>query len=274
SRARAALAERSGCLGRSIARAARRALSQPSGRYHHRQLGPRVAARHGRRRARRRRAAGADWFSRASRSGRGRAARHPNRIRRRDRQRRVPHHGAGRRGAADGAGARAVLVGSAVARRRADPPGRGGLVPVSAAGDPRKTRVVALCGGIGGAKLALGLSRVVPGADLMMVANTGDDFEHLGLAISPDLDTIMYTLPGLADPRRGWGRRDEPWTFMAALAALGGETWFALGDGDLATHLERTRRRAAGEVLSAITADFCRRLKIATRLVPMTDDTV
>jgi len=84
----------------------------------------------------------------------------------------------------------------------------------------------------------------------------------------------MYTLAGLADPRRGWGRRDETWTFMAALAALGGETWFALGDGDLATHLERTRRRAAGEALSAITADFCRRLKIATRVVPMTDDTV
>jgi len=145
---------------------------------------------------------------------------------------------------------------------------------VSAAGDPRKTLVVALCGGIGGAKLALGLSRVVPGADLMVVANTGDDFEHLGLAISPDLDTIMYTLAGLADPQRGWGRRDETWTFMAALAALGGETWFALGDGDLATHVERTRRRAAGEALSAITADFCRRFKIATRLVPMTDDTV
>ena len=145
---------------------------------------------------------------------------------------------------------------------------------MSAAGNPRKSLVVALCGGIGGAKLALGLSRVVPGGDLMVVANTGDDFEHLGLAISPDLDTIMYTLAGLADPRRGWGRRDETWTFMAALAALGGETWFALGDGDLATHVERTRRRAAGEALSAITADFCRRLAIATRLVPMTDDIV
>jgi len=145
---------------------------------------------------------------------------------------------------------------------------------VSAAGRPSKTLVVALCGGIGGAKLVLGLSRVVPGADLMVVANTGDDFGHLGLDISPDLDTVMYTLAGLDDPRRGWGRRDETWTFMAALAALGGETWFALGDGDLATHVERTRRRAAGEALSAITADFCRRLKIATRLVPMTDDTV
>jgi LPPG:FO 2-phospho-L-lactate transferase len=134
--------------------------------------------------------------------------------------------------------------------------------------------VVALCGGIGGAKLALGLSRVVAGADLMVIANTGDDFEHLGLAISPDLDTIMYTLAGLDDPQRGWGRRNETWTFMAALEALGGETWFALGDGDLATHVERTRRLRAGEALSAITADFCRRLGIAARLVPMTDDSV
>jgi LPPG:FO 2-phospho-L-lactate transferase len=143
---------------------------------------------------------------------------------------------------------------------------------VSAAAN--RNLVVALCGGIGGAKLALGLSRVVPGADLMLVANTGDDFEHLGLAISPDLDTIMYTLAGLDDPQRGWGRRNETWTFMAGLEALGGETWFALGDGDLATHVERTRRRKAGEALSAITADFCRRLGIAARVVPMTDDTV
>ena len=120
----------------------------------------------------------------------------------------------------------------------------------------------------------LGLSRVVPAADLVVVANTGDDFEHLGLAISPDLDTVMYVLAGLDDPQRGWGRRDETWSFMAALAALGGETWFQLGDGDLATHVERTRRRAAGETLSAVTADFCRRLGIATRVVPMSDDKV
>src|SRR5215813_9275504 len=173
-------------------------------------------------RAWRRRTAGADGHARSPRSVRARAACHPNRIRRRDRQRRVAHHGASGRGAADGAGARPQLVGTALARRRADPLGRRGLVPVSAAGHPPKTNppktnppktlVVALCGGIGGAKLALGLSRVVPGADLMVVANTGDDFEHLGLAISPDLDTVMYTLAGLADPRRGWGRRDETWT--------------------------------------------------------------
>ena len=137
-----------------------------------------------------------------------------------------------------------------------------------------KTLVVALSGGIGGAKLALGLSRVVSGGDLVVVANTGDDFEHLGLSISPDLDTLMYTLAGIDDVQRGWGRRDETWAFMAALAALGGETWFQLGDGDLATHVERTRRLAAGETLSAITNDFCRRLGVAARLLPMTDDRV
>jgi LPPG:FO 2-phospho-L-lactate transferase len=143
---------------------------------------------------------------------------------------------------------------------------------VSAAGNAEKSLVVALSGGIGGAKLALGLSGVVPGADLVVVANTGDDFEHLGLSISPDLDTLMYTLAGLDDQQRGWGRREETWTFMTALEALGGEAWFRLGDGDLATHIERTRRLGAGETLSAITADFCRRLRIAARIVPATDD--
>jgi LPPG:FO 2-phospho-L-lactate transferase len=134
--------------------------------------------------------------------------------------------------------------------------------------------VVALCGGVGGSKLALGLSRIVAGGDLIVVANTGDDFTHLGLAVSPDLDTVMYTLAGLADPARGWGRRAETWTFMTALGALGGETWFQLGDGDLATHVERTRRLAAGEPLSVITADFCRRLGIAACVLPMSDDPV
>ncbi len=145
---------------------------------------------------------------------------------------------------------------------------------MSAGGGPSKSLVVALSGGIGGAKLVLGLSRVVPAGDLVVIANTGDDFEHLGLSISPDLDTVMYALAGLDDRRRGWGRRAETWSFMAALRALGGETWFQLGDGDLATHVERTRRRAAGETLSAVTADFCRRLGITTRLLPMSDDPV
>jgi LPPG:FO 2-phospho-L-lactate transferase len=134
--------------------------------------------------------------------------------------------------------------------------------------------VVALSGGVGGAKLALGLSRILPPGDLTVIANTGDDFEHLGLAISPDLDTLLYVLAGLDDQERGWGRREETWTFMQALAALGGETWFQLGDGDLATHVERTRRLHAGERLSDITADFCRRLDIATHIVPMSDDKV
>jgi len=137
-----------------------------------------------------------------------------------------------------------------------------------------QTRVVALSGGVGGAKLALGLARVLAPGELMVVANTGDDFEHLGLAISPDIDTLLYTLAGLDNPETGWGRRGETWTFMAALAALGGETWFRLGDGDLATHVERTRRLAGGEPLSAITDDFCRRLGIAARIVPMSDDRV
>jgi LPPG:FO 2-phospho-L-lactate transferase len=134
--------------------------------------------------------------------------------------------------------------------------------------------VLALSGGIGGAKLALGLSRVLAPEQLIVVANTGDDFEHLGLAISPDIDTLIYTLAGLDNPQTGWGRRDETWTFMAALAALGGETWFQLGDGDLATHIERTRRLAAGESLTAITRDFCRRLGVRPRILPMSDQRV
>ena len=135
-------------------------------------------------------------------------------------------------------------------------------------------RVIALSGGIGGAKLALGLSRLVSGSQLVIVANTGDDFEHLGLHVSPDLDTLMYTLSGLANLDAGWGRAGETWTFMSALERLGGESWFLLGDGDLATHVERTRRLTAGETLSAITADFCRRLDVAARLLPMSDQPV
>jgi LPPG:FO 2-phospho-L-lactate transferase len=134
--------------------------------------------------------------------------------------------------------------------------------------------VLALSGGIGGAKLALGLYRILPPGALTVVANTGDDFKHLGLAISPDIDTLLYTLAGLDNPELGWGRRGETWTFMAALASLGGETWFNLGDGDLATHVERTRRLATGETLSEITDDFRRRLRISARLLPMTDDPV
>jgi len=131
--------------------------------------------------------------------------------------------------------------------------------------------VLTLSGGVGGAKLVLGLSRVLPADELVIVANTGDDFEHLGLSISPDVDTLIYTLSGLANPELGWGRRDETWSFMETLGALGGETWFRLGDRDLALHVERTRRLRAGESLTAITADVCRRLGVGPRILPMSD---
>jgi LPPG:FO 2-phospho-L-lactate transferase len=134
--------------------------------------------------------------------------------------------------------------------------------------------VLALTGGVGGAKLALGLARSLPEGALACVVNTGDDFVHLGLHISPDLDTTLYTLAGCANAARGWGRRDETWTFMQVLATLGGETWFRLGDGDLALHVERTRRLASGEPLSAIMDEMRRRLGVATRLLPMSDDAV
>ena len=134
--------------------------------------------------------------------------------------------------------------------------------------------VVALSGGVGGAKLALGLSRVLPPEELLVVCNTGDDFEHLGLCISPDIDTVMYTLAGVANPELGWGRGDETFSFMETLATLGGETWFRLGDRDLAVHVERTRRLRAGETLSAITADLCARLGVGPRVLPMSDDPV
>lgn len=134
--------------------------------------------------------------------------------------------------------------------------------------------VVALSGGVGGAKLALGLYRILPPDGLTVIANTGDDFEHLGLAISPDLDTLLYTLSGNANEELGWGRRGETWTFMNALGALGGETWFRLGDGDLATHVERTRRLISGESLSAIIDDFRRHLDIRARVLPMSDQPV
>lgn len=134
--------------------------------------------------------------------------------------------------------------------------------------------IVALSGGIGGAKLALGLSRVLPPGELTVIANVGDDFEHLGLSISPDIDTLTYVLAGLDNQELGWGRRDETWSFMETLAAIGGETWFRLGDRDLALHIERTRRKANGETLSAITRDICARLGIAARVLPVTDDAV
>ena len=133
---------------------------------------------------------------------------------------------------------------------------------------------IALSGGVGGAKLALGLANVLAPEDLTIVANTGDDFVHLGLHIAPDLDTVMYTLAGVSNTETGWGRAGETWNFMAALGALGGETWFNLGDKDLATHLERAERLRGGESLSQVTSAISKALGIKHAVVPMSDDPV
>lgn len=131
-------------------------------------------------------------------------------------------------------------------------------------------RVVALCGGVGGAKLAFGLSRLL--ADrLSVVVNTGDDFEHLGLHISPDVDTVLYTLAELSDRERGWGRASETWAFMESLRELGGEGWFNLGDRDLALHVLRTQALQAGDGLTTFTAGMARRMGIASAVLPMSD---
>lgn len=135
-------------------------------------------------------------------------------------------------------------------------------------------KIVALAGGVGGAKLADGLAQVAAPGTLTVIVNTGDDFEHLGLHISPDLDTICYTLAGLANPETGWGRAGETWQMMSNLTRLGGPDWFNLGDQDLATHLERTRRLNAGECLSVITREFCDRWNVHTRVLPMSDQPV
>ena len=134
--------------------------------------------------------------------------------------------------------------------------------------------VVVLTGGVGGAKLVLGLAHTDSQEPLTAIVNTGDDFIHLGLDISPDIDTLLYTLSGQANASQGWGREGESWSFMAASRSLGGPDWFALGDGDLALHVLRTERRRAGEPLSAIVADFAAAWRIACRVIPMTDDRV
>jgi len=131
--------------------------------------------------------------------------------------------------------------------------------------------ILALAGGVGGAKLAKGLADVLPPEELVVVVNTGDDFEHLGLHVSPDLDTVMYTLAGINNTTVGWGIAGETWHFMHALEILGGETWFRLGDRDLATNIERTHRLRAGESLAAITEYLCARLGVRHHVVPMSD---
>ena len=135
-------------------------------------------------------------------------------------------------------------------------------------------RVTVLTGGVGGAKLVAGLDAVLGPGNLTAIVNTGDDFRHFGLAISPDIDTLLYTLSGKASRALGWGREGETWSFMAALRSLGGEDWFNLGDGDLALHVLRSARLAAGEPLSRIVADFARNWGLTLTVLPMSDDPV
>ncbi len=135
-------------------------------------------------------------------------------------------------------------------------------------------KIVALAGGVGGAKLAHGLAQILPSEDLTVIVNTGDDFEHYGLYICPDLDTVCYTLAGLANPETGWGRVDESWNAFENFSKLGGDDWFRLGDRDLGTHLERTRRLKAGGTLSEITQDFCKVWGVQHTILPMSDSPV
>lgn len=134
-------------------------------------------------------------------------------------------------------------------------------------------KVTALAGGVGGARLANGLAQVIdPPSALTVIVNTGDDFEHLGLRISPDLDTVCYTLAGLGNPVTGWGRKDETWEFMQQVRSQGLPDWFNIGDQDRQTHLERTQRLKDGQTLTQITRSFCREWNIASAVLPMTDD--
>jgi len=133
------------------------------------------------------------------------------------------------------------------------------------------SHILALSGGVGGAKLAAGLAAVLPPEDLTIAVNTGDDFEHLGLTVCPDIDSVVYALAGLNDEKRGWGIADESWRTMERLGALGEAQWFNLGDRDLAMHIARSWRLRAGESLSEITARLTGALGIAHKVVPMSD---
>ena len=136
-------------------------------------------------------------------------------------------------------------------------------------------RALVLSGGVGGARMARGLALALGSpARLTVAVNTADDFVHLGLAISPDLDTVLYTLAGIENPAQGWGRADETWAFMETLERLGGETWFRLGDKDLALHVFRTRALAEGRTLSMVTAELCRIFDVGAEVLPMSNDRV
>jgi LPPG:FO 2-phospho-L-lactate transferase len=134
--------------------------------------------------------------------------------------------------------------------------------------------VLALSGGVGGAKLALGLADILSPGQLHVLVNTGDDFRHLGLHISPDIDTLLYTLSGKANATQGWGLEGETWNVMGALEQLRGDAWFRLGDQDLATHLWRTAKLDAGDSLHQLTQTLARRLGITSHIHPMCDQPV
>lgn len=135
-------------------------------------------------------------------------------------------------------------------------------------------RYAVLSGGVGGAKLVDGLYRLLPPHSLTAIVNTGDDFRHFGLPISPDIDTLLYTLSGKSNQILGWGAEGETWSFMTALRSLGGEDWFNLGDGDLALHVLRGLALSAGETLSAVTARFAAAWGLKLNIVPMSDAAV
>ncbi len=132
-------------------------------------------------------------------------------------------------------------------------------------------KVVVLSGGVGGAKLADGIACILPAEDVTIVVNTGDDFEHLGLTICPDLDTVLYRLANLANDETGWGRTGETWRTITEIGALGGPDWFRLGDLDLATHLTRTHLLRAGETLTAVTQHLCQKMGIPVTVLPMSN---
>ena len=132
-------------------------------------------------------------------------------------------------------------------------------------------RYIAITGGVGGAKLALGLTQLLSPDEVSFIVNTGDDFEHLGLHVSPDLDTLVYTLSGQSNTETGWGRRGETWQFMHALREFGGETWFNLGDLDLAMHVRRTQRLREGVMLTSVTRELATALGVEYEVLPMSD---
>jgi LPPG:FO 2-phospho-L-lactate transferase len=133
-------------------------------------------------------------------------------------------------------------------------------------------RIVALCGGVGGAKLADGLQRCLAPGELSLIVNTGDDFEHRGLPICPDLDTVLYTLAGVANAEQGWGRADETWHVQAQWREMGIDTWFQLGDRDIALHLHRRELASQGLSLTAISRSLARRFGVPSELLPMCDE--